>query len=563
LGEVAAFFIMPNSIISKARVLLVDDEVSNVRLLERILEMIGCEHVWSTNDPRTAIPLYLEHKPDIILLDLHMPCLDGFALMEQLKHVVPADAYLPILVLTADITVDTKRRALAAGAKDLVTKPIDHSEVLLRMKNLLENRFLHQELQRQNELLEEQVRERTAQVESTLSELRATQEKIVRQERLSALGMMAGGIAHDFNNALTMVLGYSELLLPYLQLHAPPRERGYMHNVISAAQDATHVVARLGAFYRPAGDEIRVAVNLNELSAQIISLTAPKWCNERQAQGVQIQVDQDLGEIPHVLANASELREVLTNLIFNAVDAMPQGGRIELATRPHEAGVALSVKDSGIGMTDAERERCLEPFFSTKGERGTGLGLAMVYGIVQRHGGSIDIASTKGEGTTFTILLPAAPVGSAETPVIASELDRALRILVVDDQEIICELISEYLQGDGHQVVFSTSARTALDRFRDGVFDLVLTDQSMPEMSGVQLAGAIKGIEPSVPVILLTGFGEEMQAKGTLPSEIDLVLGKPISLADLRNAIFNVMQQPEAAVEIEKKEEYLPPKIAA
>jgi len=553
---------MPNSIISKARVLLVDDEISNVRLLERILEMIGCDKVWSTNDPREAMPLYLEYNPDIVLLDLHMPHLDGFALMEQLKSAIPADVYLPILVLTADITMDTKRRALAAGAKDLVTKPIDHSEVLLRMKNLLENRFLHQELQRQNGMLEQQVRDRTAQLESTLAELRSTQEAIVQKERLSALGMMAGGIAHDFNNALTMVMGYSELLLPYLQAHAPAKERGYMHNVMSAAQDATHVVARLREFYRPAEDEIRVAVNINDLIGQIISLTAPKWSHERRAKGVQIEVEKVLGEAGAVLANASELREVFTNLIFNAVDAMPTGGTICISTRAEGDEVVIGVKDDGIGMTDGERERCLEPFFSTKGERGTGLGLSVVYGIVQRHGGSIEIESEKGKGTTFLIRLPVANGDTAEAPVQVTELDHALRILIVDDQEIICELISEYLRGDGHQTEFATSATVGLQKFHDGIFDLVITDQSMPEMNGEQLAAAIKSQEPGTPVILLTGFGEEMQARGTLPPVIDLVLGKPVSSADLRNAVFTVMAEP-AAEDAERKVDAAPTRGSA
>ncbi len=534
---------MPHSIISKARVLLVDDESSNVRLLERILEMIGCSAVWSTNDPRQALALFLEHEPDIVLLDLHMPYLDGFQLLEQFKAVIEPECYLPILVLTADITMETKRRALAAGAKDLVTKPIDHSEVLLRMKNLLENRFLHQALQRQNGMLEQQVRERTAQLEATLLELRSTQESVVRQERLSALGMMAGGIAHDFNNALTMVLGYSELLLPYLQAHAPPRERGYMHNVMAAAQDATHVVARLREFYRPAEDEIRHAVSLNDLVAQIVSLTSPKWSNERLASGIQIRVRQKLAEVPPVLANASELREVLTNLIFNAVDALPAGGVIDISTHLTDAGVVVAIADSGIGMTTEERERCLEPFYSTKGERGTGLGLSVVYGIVQRHGGTVEIESEKGVGTTFSVCLPIATGDLAETPTASAELNQSLRILIVDDQEIICELISEYLRGDGHETVYATSGSEGLDRFRAGSFDLVITDQSMPEMSGAQLASAIKAHEPSTPVIMLTGFGEEMQARGSLPSEIDLVLGKPVSSADLRNAVFSVVSQ--------------------
>ncbi len=436
---------MPNSILSKARVMVVDDESSNVRLLERILQMFGCEHVRTTTDSREAVALYLEMQPDIILLDLHMPHLDGFGVMEQLGKLLAPDSYVPILVLTADITMDTKRRALASGAKDLVTKPIDHSEVILRIKNLLENRFLHLELQRQNEMLEEQVRQRTAQVEETLCELRAAQERQVRQERLSALGMMSSGIAHDFNNALTMVLGYSELLLPYLQEHAPKKERDFMHNVISAAQDATHVVARLKEFYRPnGGNEIRVAVNVNDVVTQTISLTAPKWSSQKLADGVQVRVISELQEeVPPVRASAAELREALTNLIFNAVDAMPEGGQISIRTFSIDEEVFLTVTDEGIGMTDEERERCLEPFFSTKGDRGTGLGLAVVYGIIQRHGGTIEIASQKFRGTTFSIRLPAtvAEATAEEAPIV--EIDRSLRILVVDDQEIICELIAD------------------------------------------------------------------------------------------------------------------------
>jgi signal transduction histidine kinase len=548
---------MSNTILSKARVLIVDDESSNVRLLERILEMFGCREVRSTTDSREALGIYLEMQPDIILLDLHMPHLDGFALMQQFGQVVAADSYVPILVLTADITVDTKRRALASGAKDLVTKPIDHSEVILRIKNLLENRFLHLQLQQQNGVLEETVKTRTAQLEETLAELKSAQESVVRQERLSALGMMAGGIAHDFNNALTMVLGYSELLLPYLQDHAPKKERDYIHNVINAAQDATHVVARLRDFYRPAdNNEIRVGVSLNDVVTQTVSLTAPKWSSQKLADGVQVRVVSVLEEeVPPVLASAAELREALTNLIFNAVDAMPEGGEIKISTQSDGDDVMLLVSDSGIGMTDEERERCLEPFFSTKGARGTGLGLAVVYGIIHRHGGTIDIISEKFKGTTFRIRLPSTTADTAAAPAPAVEIDRSLRILVVDDQEIICELIGEYLRADGHEPVTTIGAPQALELLRTEKFDLLITDQSMPEINGVQLAISSKSLAPATPVILLTGFGDEMQAAGTCPSEIDLILSKPVSMAGLRHAVFTVVPHgaghaPEAAAEL-------------
>jgi signal transduction histidine kinase len=539
---------MHENILRQSKVLIVDDEPSNVRLLERILELNGRPAVRGIHDPRQTLSAVLEFEPDIVLLDLHMPHLDGFAVMELLKSVIPADAYLPILILTADITAETKKRAFLAGAKDFVTKPLDHSEVVLRMKNLIENRFLHRELQEQNLLLEQQVRIRTSQLEQTLSQLRSTQEQIVKQERLRALGMMAGGIAHDFNNALTMMLGYGELLLPHLREHAPDKERGYLAHMISAAQDARHVVSRLREFYRPRGaEDVRVSVDLNGVVEQAISLTSPKWKGERRAEGVQISMVTDLKVIPPVAGSAADLREVLTNFIFNAVDAMPVGGTIHIATRMQDERVCVSVSDTGTGMTDEERQRCLEPFFTTKGDHGTGLGLSVVYGIVQRHGGTVEIASKKGEGATFTVVLPATSPTEVSLAEPETLIFSALRVLVVDDQDIICELIAEYLRVDGHSPVTANNGREALERFCAEPFDLIITDQSMPGLNGVQLAAEVKKHTPSARVILLTGFGDEMQAAGELPEGVDLVLSKPVSAAELRRAVAGSVARMESA----------------
>ena len=530
---------MLQPLLKKARLLIVDDEPSNIRLLERVLEMYGATAMRSTSDSREALAIYLEFQPDLVLLDLHMPHLDGFGVIEQLKGAVPPEEYLPVLVLTADATADTKRRALAAGAKDFLTKPLDNFEVVLRVNNLLENRFLHVELRKQNAGLEATVRERTAQLEDSLVELRATQERVVKQERLSALGMMAGGIAHDFNNALTMVLGYGELLLPHMLQNGSEREIGFIRHMMAAAQDATHVVSRLREFYRPTtANDVRVPVDLNDLAAQIVSLTAPKWKGKARADGVQIDVLTNLQASAPILGNASELREVLTNLLFNAVDAMPHGGKIVVSTSTHGGVVTLSVCDGGTGMSEENRARCLEPFFTTKGDHGTGLGLSVVYGIVQRHEGTIGIASEIGRGTTFTLSFPAAMAETqlAEAPVDAA-VSRALRVLVADDQEVICELIAEYLQTDGHVVEIACDGNDAFQKFKSGRFDMVITDQSMPGMNGQQLALAINEIAPGTAVILLTGFGDEMQESGELPEGISLIVGKPVSAADLRRAV--------------------------
>jgi CheY-like chemotaxis protein len=192
-------------------------------------------------------------------------------------------------------------------------------------------------------------------------------------------------------------------------------------------------------------------------------------------------------------------------------------------------------------MTPEERERCLEPFYTTKGEHGTGLGLAVVYGIVQRHNGKIEIASERHMGTTFSIHFPATNLTTTVTAPQVVQIDRALKVLVVDDQEIICELIAEYLHADGHTAECAYRGDEALDHFRTGSFDLVITDQSMPGMNGAQLASAIKRLTPDTPIILLTGFGDEMMAMGGNPTEVDIILGKPTNCADLRQAVCRAM----------------------
>jgi len=527
---------MSRTILPPAKILVIDDEPSNVRLLERMLELFGGLEWRSTFDPREAIPLFAEFQPDLVLTDLHMPHLDGYQVMEQLKQLIPEDSFLPLVVLTADVTSETRRKALAAGASDFITKPLDTIEVQLRLRNLLENRFL-------NLKLEDRVRQRTIELENALDQLQATQEQIVKQERLRALGMMAGGIAHDFNNALTMVLGYGELLLPWFKKEAPDsKEHGYVQHIVGAAQDATHVVSRLRDFYRPAeADEQRIPVEVKALCEQAIAFTTPKWKVKARAAGATIDVVTDFEAVPQIMGNGPELRETMTNLIFNAVDAMPNGGTITVGVHPAGENVRIDVGDTGTGMTADEKARCLEPFFTTKGEKGTGLGLAVVYGIIQRHGGTIEIESEKGKGTTFSLLLPvtdveAKPVDAKTEPAV----NRALNVLVVDDQEIICELIAEHLTGDGHRALAMSDSTEALRRFDGESFDLLITDQSMPGISGEQLARSVKERKPGTHVIMLTGFGDDVLTNGKVPAGIDRVLSKPVSCDDLRKAIFEV-----------------------
>ena len=525
-----------------ARILIVDDEPANVKLLEMMLELAGYDDFRSTTDPRDALPLFREYHPDVVLLDLSMPHLDGFEVMRQLQGFIPQDTFLPILVLTAMVGMEIKRKALASGASDFLTKPFDNLEVLLRVKNLLQSRQLHMQMQRHNEELEVAVQERTIELREALIELRGTQQQVIRQERMHALAVMAGGVAHDLNNALAVVLGFSEIVLRDCQeVPALAEDKQAMEAIITAAEDAAQMVRRLGEFTRPESDSVRQPVDLNALVKQAVVLTEPRWRTQAFAAGADIEVRTETSAVSVISADPAELREALTNLIFNAVDAMPDGGTITLRTRQEDEKVTLEVSDTGTGMDEDVRERCLEPFYTTKGEKGTGLGLAVVYGIAQRHGATMEISSEPGVGTTFIFQLP---VFQDSTPraveTLPEGVSQLLRVLVVDDQAFLREIIRQYLSQDWHEVETAASGPEALEKFEAGEFDLVITDQAMPEQPGNQLVAVIKERAPHQRVIMLTGFGAGDDVREVTGA--DAILAKPVSREALRRGIAEVMQ---------------------
>ncbi len=525
-----------SAILQAARLLIVDDNVASVCLMINILNRLGFREIASTTDSRETFALVESFKPDLILLDLKMPHLDGFAVMQRLGRQISRDTFLPILVVTNDGSGETMRKALATGASDLQTKPFNTTELFMRVRNLVQMRFLHRQLQDQNETLEIKVAERTR-------ELRETQQQIIAQERLRAFGEMAGGIVHDFNNALMSVIGYSELLLTDEDLLSDvTTARRFLKIMHTAGQDASHVISRLRDFYRPReAIDVFAQVDLNEIIEQAVPLTQPKWKDQALAAGREITVALDLAKLPPIHGNPSDLREIATNLIFNAADALPHGGSITLRTS-HDAGeVLFEVIDSGTGMTEEVRSRCHEPFFSTKGEKGTGLGLSMVFGIVKRHEGRVEIESAPGEGTAFRIRLPA----QIATPGIAVDeierMERSLSVLVVDDEPIARDVLARYLTTDGHRVVTAINAQEAIDCVEAGNFDLLITDHAMPGMNGLQLALHVRAMRAGQPIILVTGFSDHRLDADEAPDGIDLVMHKPVPRRELRRALASVM----------------------
>jgi|GEM_PF-2041356 len=391
---------------------------------------------------------------------------------------------------------------------------------------------------------EGELRDSKRQLEEKVEELRLAQHQILLQEKLRGLGQMASGIAHDFNNALSPILGFSEFLLKHpekLADHAQVTK--WLTNIHTSATDAAGVVRRIREFshQKQVASDALTLIDPNQLVIQTIEMTEPSWKDQAQATGRTFHLSTDLQPLPFIVGEAFAIREMLTNLIFNALDAMPKGGTLTLSTVVDGKFVRLSVKDTGTGMTEEVLQRCLEPFFTTKGTEGTGLGLAMASSIVKRHSGRMEIESTLGQGTTIVVRLPI-PGDPAETQVMTATPvpTRSLRVLVVDDEPLLCEIVSELLSSDGHTVETVANGEAALVRLKNGSFDLVLTDRAMPKMSGEQLAVAIHQSAPSVPVILMTGFGDIMKADGAMPPHIHAILSKPITETTLREVLAKV-----------------------
>jgi len=396
---------MNETTLKEAHILLVDDEVASTCLMTNFLNRIGYTQLQSINDSTRVFETIETFAPDLILLDLAMPGLSGFEILNALRA-DRQNEQIPVLVLTGDASSKNKRRALAAGATDLLVKPFDPSEVSMRIRNLLQARFLQLEIQEQNHLLEERVRERTCQLEAALADLHAAQRHAMQQERLSAFGEMAGGVVHDFSNALMSVIGYSEMLLTNSTARADEATAlEYLRIINTAGRDGAHVVSRLRDFYRPRGAaDVFEALDLSEIVTQAIALARPRGAKRGSDEAVSFQTDLDVKATANGIG--AELREVLTNLIFNAMDAIPAAGVITLRTQQRDGDALVEVIDSGAGMAPDVRERCLEPFFTTKGDQGSGLGLAMVFGIIKRHQGTLEIESAPGKGTTVRIVLP-------------------------------------------------------------------------------------------------------------------------------------------------------------
>jgi len=603
---------MTNPLAAPLEVLIAEDSATQAQRLRHILEQNGYR-VTSAPNGRVALEYALRSKPSLVISDVVMPEMNGYQLCSRIKS-DPQLSSVPVILVTTLSDPQDVIRGLECRADNFILKPYEAEQLLHRIGFVLVNSQMRQaeqpgmgleivfsgqrhfitadrlqilnlllstyeaaiqrnkelsstrdtlrqtnsELQQLTSELEDRVSERTRELERSNEALRQAQQALIQQERLRALGQMASGIAHDINNAISPIALYTESLLER-EPGLSERAREYLVTIQRAIDDVAQTVGRMREFYRPREVELQLAeVVLNPLVQQVATLTKARWSDLPQRRGIMIELKASLApDLPQIRGAENEIRDALTNMIFNAVDAIPDGGVIEVSTRlvePPQATdsgaryVQLEVADNGVGMDEETRRRCLEPFFTTKGTRGTGLGLAMVYGMAQRHGAALDIESTLGKGTKIRLVFPV-NAGSDAARAADTTTDGApshLRILVVDDERALLESMSSTLELDGHAVSAAEGGQAGIDAFRDSVvagkpFDVVITDLGMPYVDGRQVIEAVRAASPRTPIILLTGWGQNSAADNSQLPHVDRLLGKPPRLRELREALEAVM----------------------
>ena len=516
--------------LSDAKILIVDDEPANVLLMERLLQDSGYHNLSTTTDARKVLGLYREFGPDLILLDLMMPHLDGIAILGLLKDEIPADVYLPILVLTADATLEAKRKALAAGARDFLTKPFEQFEVLLRIRNLLATRQLYLALDEQNRSLEETVKQRS--------------ERLLQSEKVATMGSLLAGVAHELNNPLAVLSGQAQLL--YRQGGEPSVVRRAL-KISEASDRCVRIVRNFLALARQRAPE-RTQTSLKQVVAGALELLA----YELRSDNVEV-VSQMADDLPVLWADPHQLHQVLVNLIANAHQAMRRQRKPKRITvtgrHDREAGRALiDVADTGSGIPAAIQEKIFEAFFTTKASgEGTGLGLSLCRGIVDEHGGTLTIASSSEDGTTFRLDLPVVtpPLVAAEANAVAQAPAPLIprRVLIVDDEVALAEVVAEAVERDGHTTRIAVNGAMALEMLSREAFDLIISDTKMPTMDGESFYAELSRVHPRLRerIIFLTGDVMSREKLEFLEGTGAPYLTKPCDLDEIRRTVRRVL----------------------
>lgn len=396
----------------------------------------------------------------------------------------------------------------------------------------------------------EQAERHVAELNHYIAEQQRIRDQFSQIEKMSALGELASGVAHDFNNTLAGILGRAQLLL---ETKDPAKIEAGLNIIVKTAKDGAKTVKRIQDFARQRRDHDFQMVDVRQLLVDVAEITRPRWKNQPEAANIYIGMDLLCGDGLTLMGDESELREVLVNLVFNAVDAMPSGGTLTMSAREVNDSVEISVNDTGTGMTEETRLRIFDPFFTTKDTLGMGLGLAVSYGIIRRHEGTVDVVSQVGLGTIFRLRFPlarqtrkkqarlhlpitdAVPLTSAQT-----------RILVVDDEEYVRDLLRDILEKEGCEATVARGGRQALSLLEKESFDAIFTDVGMPGMSGWELSRAVRERDSKIPIAIITGWGEAVGSHERQAAEVDWVVTKPFDAPQIAQMAHEVLRRKSA-----------------
>lgn len=375
-----------------------------------------------------------------------------------------------------------------------------------------------------------------------ITEQKKLEAQLFQSEKLAAIGTLASGIAHDFNNLLATISLRTQLL----QQRVKDEElKGWLKVIERTAWDGVDTVRRLREFTKSTPHEVFTEVDLNQVAREVVQITQPRWEDEAESHGIMIDVKLDLNLNNSIKGRPSELRDVLANMIFNAIDAMPMGGTITIRTWEINEEAFISVTDTGIGMSEEVKRRVFDPFFTTKGVKGTGLGLSVAYGIISRHRGEIHVESQEGKGSTFTIKLPVDRKARGDVREKEEEVlvPKQAKVLVIEDEPALRDALQDIFVTLGVEATLVASGREGIALFEREAFDVVITDLGMPEISGYEVARKIKDLRPGAPLILITGWGDQIDPEKVRDNGIDCVLTKPFKIEQVAKVLAGFLQK--------------------
>lgn len=539
------------------KVLLVEDNTEHAELLERLLGFSE----YPTFAVATAASLAAGFEklrgwePDIVLLDLSLPDSDGVETFRRMNAVAPA---VPIVILSGISDVTLAIEMVQEGAQDYLVKGHVDTHLLLRsIQYAIERKRAHVASQQVNSELETRVKERTASLISVNEELqreigerRRAEEQIVNSnrqltvalselraaQRSRAVSDRSGAATREIEEAFKRIQQHAEVILraPGV-LTSAEKVTEHVQQIVAAADAGRKALRKpRDAAELAAHEESAVAgspfevVALDALAERVIVLCSPKPGQQPAAASAKISFVRKADKGVEIQGDPVQLREMLTHLVRNSISAIPRRGTITVGAEQRGNEAVLFVQDDGLGITETVRKRLLDPSVAEDRPDGWPSGYGVIHEVVARHGGRLEIESRKGIGTTVRVIF---------SPAKSSETARPRRVLVVDDDPMVREVLSTYLSEDGYEVELAVNGREGLAKFAAGSFDIVLTDRSMPEMEGDELAREVKKLKPHVPVILVTGFGDIMASTGEKPEGVDIVMNKPFTMAGLQNML--------------------------